>query len=366
MPLPSPDVAGRVTLQTIADRLGVSRMTVSNAFSRPEQLSAGLRARILATADELGYAGPDPAGRALARGTSGAVGVLLTDSLHEAFADDIATSFLRAIADELAPTGYALTLLTTSAREDLVPARDLALDGALIYSCRPTSAAKEWLLRRGLPLVFVDHDAETGHATVNVDDRGGARAAAEHLVALGHRRIGIVTKTVVGPTGPADPAGVVEERSGEGHPQRQRMLGWLDALGAAGIAPSAMQVFGGPDERADARIVARQLLDRTARPTAVLCFSDVVAFDVIATAGELGIDVPGELSVVGFDDAQAAAAATPPLTTVRQDVVAKGHAAGQTLIAAITARRDSTPAPSGHSLLRTELVVRDSTAPPTR
>ena len=73
---------GKVTLQTIADRLGVSRMTVSNAFSRPDQLSAELRERILAAADELGYVGPDPAARALARGTTGAVGVLLTDSLQ--------------------------------------------------------------------------------------------------------------------------------------------------------------------------------------------------------------------------------------------------------------------------------------------
>ncbi len=106
-------------------------MTVSNAFSHPDQLSSVLRARILAAADTLGYVGPDPAGRALARGTSGAVGVLLTDSLHEAFTDEVATTFLAAIVDELAPTGLALTLLTSSDRDDVVPARDVALDGAL-------------------------------------------------------------------------------------------------------------------------------------------------------------------------------------------------------------------------------------------
>src|SRR3954465_4818598 len=102
----------RVTLQTIADTVGVSRMTVSNAFSRPDQLSAELRERILAAAEELGYAGPDPAARALARGTTGAVGVLLTNSLHYAFTDDIATGFLAAFVDGLAPTGLAVTLLT--------------------------------------------------------------------------------------------------------------------------------------------------------------------------------------------------------------------------------------------------------------
>ena len=84
----------RVTLQTIADQVGVSRMTVSNAFSRPDQLSADLRERMLAVADELGYAGPDPAARALASGTTGAMGVLLSDALTWAFTDDVAMAFL--------------------------------------------------------------------------------------------------------------------------------------------------------------------------------------------------------------------------------------------------------------------------------
>src|SRR5690606_7900419 len=92
-PSPEGGPMARVTLQTIADRVGVSRMTVSNAFSRPDQLSASLRETILATAAELGYVGPDPAARALARGTTGAVGILLTDSMGTAFRDDVATTF---------------------------------------------------------------------------------------------------------------------------------------------------------------------------------------------------------------------------------------------------------------------------------
>jgi hypothetical protein len=103
----------KVTLQSIADRVGVSRMTVSNAFSRPDQLSADLRAKILAAADELGYVGPDPAARALARGRTGSVGVLLTDQLSDAFRDQVATEFLSSIADALTREGLALTLLTS-------------------------------------------------------------------------------------------------------------------------------------------------------------------------------------------------------------------------------------------------------------
>ena len=102
---PRPTLAGvaRVTLQTIADQVGVSRMTVSNAFSRPDQLSASLRHRILDAATELGYVGPDPAARALARGTTGTVGVLLTSSLQYAFDDDVATGFLAAVAGGAGP-----------------------------------------------------------------------------------------------------------------------------------------------------------------------------------------------------------------------------------------------------------------------
>jgi DNA-binding LacI/PurR family transcriptional regulator len=348
----------RVTLQTIADLLGVSRMTVSNAFSHPDQLSSELRARILAAADELGYVGPDPVGRALARGSTGAVGVLLTDSLSEAFTDEVATSFLAAIVDELAPTGLALTLLTASDRDDIVPARDLALDGALVYSCRVESEARGWLIRRRLPLVYVDQDPVPGVSTVNVDDRGGARAAGEHVLALGHRRIGVLNRTIDGSSGlVADPLAATR-----GHPQRERLRGWLDALRPAAITPVVVHVadssFPAVQQAAKELLVARD------RPTAVLCFSDVLAFGVAAAAAELGLAVPDDLSVVGFDDSPAAGWRTPRLTTVRQDVGAKGRAAARALITAIERARGEGKPRARHLVLPTELVVRQSTAPP--
>ena len=198
IPVPRLDPVTRVTLQTVADRVGVSRMTVSNAFSRPDQLSTALREKVLAAAAELGYVGPDPAARALARGTAGAIGILMTDSLAYAFSDEVATGFLGAVADELAPTGLALTLLTSGVRDEHVPARDVPMDGALVYSCGFDSSAVDWLTRRGLPMVFVDQVPVPGIPSVNVDDRGGARAAAQHLVDLGHRRIGIVNRDARG------------------------------------------------------------------------------------------------------------------------------------------------------------------------
>ncbi len=332
----------KVTLQSIADRVGVSRMTVSNAFSRPDQLSAELREKILAAADELGYVGPDPAARALARGRTGSVGLLINGSLSEAFEDAVSAAFLASVSDELSARGLALTLLPSSADQPFVPARDVAVDGVLVYICDPTSPDIAWLERRSLPMVVVDHNVRDGIAAVNVDDRGGARLAAQHLVDLGHRDIGIVT---------------LETDPGElNYPARERMLGWRDALDPTGVEPAVVETPYSPS--AAAYDAALSLLDRPDRPTGVLCFSDAFALATIRAAESLGLKVPEDLSVVGFDDSALAASSRPPLTTVHQEVAAKGSAA----VAAIADVMGG-----GHPaavMLPTTLVVRESTAPP--
>lgn len=351
----------RVTLQTIADRVGVSRMTVSNAFSRPDQLSGDLRARILDAAEQLGYVGPDPAARALARGTTGAVGILLTDSLRFAFTDEVATTLLASVSEELAPTGLALTLLSSTSTGDMIPARDVPMDGALVYSCDTDSAAVDWLRRRKLPLVYVDQEPVAGVSSVNIDDRGGAVAAARHIVELGHRRVGIITTSLSGPHG------IVEDAiaAAGGLVGRERVIGWLSVLDEAGITPTVVQARHTNPEAGEVGL--RQILDSGADPTAMLCFSDAIAAGVVQYAISHGLRVPADLSVVGFDDNPLAQRLRPPLTTVRQDVEAKGHAAAAALTMAI--QRARTGAPPGRAkrlVLPTELVIRESTAPPRR
>ena len=339
---------GKVTLQSVADRVGVSRMTVSNAFSRPDQLSTGLRERILAAADELGYVGPDPAARALARGRVGSVGLLLNGALSEAFEDQVSAAFVASVADELAQRGLALTVLTPPQDEGFVPARDVAVDGALVYTCEPRSAGVEWLSRRGLPVVAVDQDLGDAVPGVRVDDRGGARLAAQHLLDLGHREIGVLGLQRGANAAPGE---------SDSYPSRQRMAGWQETLAEAGVEP---QVALAPYEpRAVAQDVARHLLETTS-VTAVLCFSDVFAQGVLLAAEELGRTVPGDLSVVGYDDSPLAATSRPPLTTVRQDIDAKGHLAAG-MLADLLADR-----PVESQLLPATLVVRDSTAAPRR
>lgn len=332
----------KVTLQSIADRVGVSRMTVSNAFSRPDQLSAELRERILAAADELGYVGPDPAARALARGRTGSVGMLINGSLSEAFEDAVSAAFLAAVSDELAQRGMALTLLPAATGDQFVPARDVAVDGALVYICDPTSPDIAWLERRQVPMVVVDHNVREGVASVNVDDRGGARAAAQYLIDLGHRRIGIVTLET-------DP-------DATNYPARERMLGWHDALDPAGIEPVVVATPYHPHDAAYEAALA--LLEGPERPTGVVCFSDAFALATMRVAESLGLRVPDDLSIVGFDDSAPAAASRPPLTTVHQEVPGKGRAA----VAAIAEVMGSATAPQ--VVLPTSLVVRGSTAPP--
>ena len=208
----------------------------------------------------------------------------------------------------------ALTLLPNAGTPEVLPVRDVAMDGAIIYSCSATESSFGWLRKRRLPLVLVDEpdggDLDA-YSSVNVDDRAGARAAAAHLVALGHRRIAVFT------VGPADrhAASGSCRRNGCGAgatcwspPGSSRVVLHLDrdVGGASGIA------------------AVRELLTRPGPPTAVLCFSDSLAADVLRAAADLGVRVPTELSVVGFDDSSLARRLSPPLTTVTQDVVAKG------------------------------------------
>jgi DNA-binding LacI/PurR family transcriptional regulator len=341
----------KVTLQSIADAVGVSRMTVSNAFSRPDQLSAELRERILAAAAELGYVGPDPAARALARGRTGSVGLLLYGSVREVFSDLVAADLIASVADALSEHGLALTLLTPPHSDDFQPARDVAVDGALIYSCNPASTGIAWLDRRRVPMVTIDSIPHRDAPHVNIDDRAGARAAAQHLIDLGHTRIAMISLQDDERRGPAEDLSTMSPS----HPAHERVAGWREAIEAAGLEP-VVRVAPDHSETGIAD-VARGILETT-DVTAILCFSDVFAAAVLRAAESLGRSVPDDLSVVGFDDSPLAQMTRPPLTTVHQDVAVKGRSAVEALVDVLAGRSPESVR------LPTSLVVRGSTAPP--
>lgn len=343
----------RTTLQTIADAVGVSRMTVSNAYSRPDQLSATLRSRILEAADRLGYAGPSPAARALVRGRTGVIGMVLTDSPRDAFSDDVAVAFVRGVANALADGGYSLVLLNSAPGSEFTPTRDVAMDGAVIYSCWADTADYSALQERHLPLVAVESTSVEGVPRVLIDDAAGSAAAAAHVVELGHTDIALVVTSV-----DADGVKLSDEHLAEASLTiGGRIAGWMTPLSPAGITPRIVGTSGvGLDDTLRERI--GRLLDHP--PTAVLAFSDLAALEVIEQAQARGIRVPEDLSVVGFDDSPLASRVTPTLTSVNQDSDAKGQVAAQTLLALL---RDETPA---DVVLETNLVVRQSTGPAPR
>ena len=350
----------RVTLQTIADLLGVSRTTVSNAYSRPDQLSPKLRARILDTARKLGYPGPHPAARTLRSGYAGALGVLLAARLSFAFTDPAAVRFLEGLAQVGEEAGIALQLLPAVSPAGGGPpapaVRAAMVDGFALYSLPGGDPCVQAVSERGLPTVVVDEPKLPGAAYVGIDDRAAARQVAAHLVELGHRRFGVLTFRLA-PDGYDGPAGQERQAAATYSVSRARLAGYADALRATGLdweeVPVEERAIMTPETGAGA---AMALLARRPRPTAILAASDVLALGALEAARKLGLDVPGDLSVAGFDDIPDAALVTPALTTVRQPLLDKGRVAGRLLL-------DPEAAGPREVLLPTELVIRASTGP---
>jgi DNA-binding LacI/PurR family transcriptional regulator len=338
----------RPTLATIAAELGVSRMTVSNAFNRPDQLSPELRERVLAKAAELGYAGPDPGARALSRGRTGSVGVILDAPLTVAFSDPAAVQVMHGVATVCEERELGMTLVPRILGHDADLVRTALVDGFVVYCMGDDDPRLHAINERRLPYVLIDHASGDAALTVGIDDRGAARATMEHLISLGHRRFGAVLGwDVPVPTAQEALAGMAY------HVARERLGGWQDAIEAAGldwasVPLSSANGFGHETGRA----AGGKLLDRAERPTAIVCMSDVLALGVIDAAAERGVSVPRELSVTGFDDVPEAVAAG--LTTVRQPHQDKGAEATRLLLGG---------SPKGSVLLPTELVPRQTTAP---
>jgi DNA-binding LacI/PurR family transcriptional regulator len=345
------------TLADVAAHLGVSRTTVSNAYNRPDQLSPTLREKVLAAAGELGYCGPDPMARGLRRGKTGTLGLVFDQPLSYAFTDPAAALFLKGMADGLEEHGAALSIIPRMPEgpersAELV--RSALVDGYIMFCTSGDDPRFAAARARGLPFVLVEYDDDPGAAHVRIDDEAGATAAARHLVDHGHRDVAIVTGYTTGlSTGPEAQA------QSRWHVQSARLAGWRAGLEAGGVDWSTVRVSGARGAAAaGAARAAAALLDRADRPTAILTLSDVHAIGVLEAAAERGIDVPADLSVVGFDDVPQAGAATPALTTVSQPHEDKGRAAVRLLV--------SGARPADSVLLPCHLVVRASTGPAPR
>lgn len=346
----------RVTLQTIADHVGVSRATVSNAFSRPDQLSDALRKRIMRAAGTLGYVGPDPIARSLRSGRVGALGVLLTESLRYALRDPYSSEFLVGISDTVTAAGSGLLLVPLPPATGAIDAvRNAAVDGFIALALPDDHPAIASVLARRVPFVTVDGPRLDGTPFVGIDDHAAATEVTELVLSRGHRVVAVLTFRV----SDDDHIGGVDESrlaASTYSLTRRRLGGVLAALRAHDLDPADVTVIDvGPNDDAHTRAAMSDLMSRRRPPTAVIALSDRTALAVLRWARSARLEVPGDLSVSGFDDIPAAS--EYGLTTVHQPAHAKGAAAARLL---------TDPNPPAATLLSHEILVRSTVGPVRR
>ncbi|GAB3623895.1 LacI family DNA-binding transcriptional regulator [Mariniluteicoccus endophyticus] len=322
----------RVTIKTIAEDLGVSPATVSNAYNKPDQLSAALRERILARASDLGYDGPSAAAQSLRSGHSGAVGLLLSHHLHYAFSDPFAVAFLAGMTEACEDSGMALLLLPSrSDREaDLAALRRANIDGLSEICLMHNDDLRELARRREVPFVGTFANSATDY--VAIDDEGAGRLLGTHLAALGHRRVAVVLDSGREPGAPIERLAHVGPEDARDAPLTPldamfhvRVRGVVESLPGAEVDV----VQGGSNSLESGRAAADHLLAH-GLPTAIVAISDVLALGVLARLEEAGVRVPEDVSVCGVDDIPDAE--TAGLTTVHQPIREKGFRVGQLLV----------------------------------
>jgi DNA-binding LacI/PurR family transcriptional regulator len=321
-----------MSIRDVAARAGVSPATVSRVFTQPDAVAVDTRRRVLAVAEELHYT-PHPVARSLARGRSSNIGIVVPD-----IANAFSAVVTKAVQQEVRRDGYALFVAGSDElpQDEVEWARALApqVDGLLLVSpLMPDGNLNELaglaplvLVNRvldGIPAVLTDATEATGHAV-------------EHLHALGHREI----VYLAGP---------------EGYPNSMRLRGYREACARLGLEANELGPFNA--RFSDGVRAADLVLARSA--TAVVAYNDDVAVGLINRLADRGVRVPGDLSVVGFDDTSLAEMVTPRLTTVRLPMEAAGRAAARMLLDAIAGRDDS----RDPLALPAELIVRSSTGP---
>ncbi len=323
----------------VARAAGVSHSTVSRVLNGRPHIKEETRRRVQAAVDSLGYVANLPA-RRLAGGRLGAIGLVVLD-LESSYITEI----VRAVDASLADAGLDLMLCTTHRREQrensYVAQLSLGLvDGLIVLLPRDSDRYAKDLAKQEFPFVLLDHGGSPLANSLAADHMAGANLAVDHLVALGHRRIACIT-------------GDLDIDAG-----RDRLTAFQQSVTRHGLDADSDLIVEGDFLVDGGYRAAGQLLDLPDRPTAVFASSDTAAFGVLRLARERGLDVPGDLSVVGFDDIPEAMTSDPPLTTIRQPLAEMGRRAVQLLLEKI----DEPDRTVSHVRLPVELVVRQSTA----
>jgi DNA-binding LacI/PurR family transcriptional regulator len=304
--------------------------------------------RIREVADHLGYR-PHPVARMLTQRQTLTIGVLTPQALGVMFSNPFFGAFSEGVALAAEEHGYGLHFISPL-HGSLERAMSRAtVDGVVAIGLSDGHPEVELIRRAHVPIVLVDSTALPEHGSIEVDDLGGARAAAEHLAALGHRDGVVLGVEPAAPGGP-DPDGVTA----------RRLRGYREAFAAVGAQIDDDRVrIGLASVDGGIALLGRAWADGF-RPTAVLAMSDAMAIGAMRALRDLGIDIPGDVSVVGFDDIDLAPHVDPPLTTVHQPIRRKGEEAVRLLLSVIELRDLAKPE---HRRLETRLIVRASTGP---
>ena len=339
----------RPRIADVARVAGVSKTAVSFAFNSPDRLSTETASRIRRVADQLGYR-PHPVARMLSQRETLTIGVLTPQALSVVFSNPFFGAFTEGVAVVAEESGYALHFISPLHGSLAGALNRATVDGVVAIGLSDAHPEVEAIRRAGVPIVMVDSTALPDHPSIEIDDAGGARAAAEHLIALGHRDVVVIGMEPPLPAPASHPAGVSD----------RRLLAYREAFGTVGVEVGDDRVVLGPASIAGGSAALSSVWESGLRPTAVLAMSDAMAIGAIHALRDLGLEVPGDVSVVGFDDIDLASHVEPPLTTVHQPIRQKGEEAVRLLLAIVgeTARPTS-----DHRRLETRLIVRSSSGP---
>jgi len=339
----------RPRIADVAREAGVSKTAVSFAFNSPDRLAPETAVRIRDIAVQLGYT-PHPVARMLTQRRTMTLGVLTPQALSVIFSNPFFGAFSEGVAGAAEESGYGLYFISPL-RGSLAGAMSRAtVDGVVAIGLSDDHPEVEQIRRAGVPIVLVDSTALPEHGSVEIDDVGGARAAAEHLIGLGHRDVLVIGVEPPAPSVAMDPDGVTS----------RRLRGYREGFAAVGVEIPDERVVVGPASIDGGIAALNGAWEDGVRPTAVLAMSDAMAIGAMRALRDMRLTIPGDVSVVGFDDIDLAPHVDPPLTTVHQPIRRKGAEAVRLLLAVVQRRDQATPE---HRRLETRLIVRGSTGP---
>jgi len=328
-------------MRHVAKRANVSVTTVSHVINETRPVSDELRQRVLTAMDELGYQ-PNLLARSLRQGKTHTIGMIIPDNANPFFAE-----MARGVEDTSFEQGYSVILCNSDGNLDkeLLYANVLAekrVDGILFVVAGLSTKRILDLQARRMPLAVVDRDLpDAAVDSVLTDNAQGGWLATHHLVELGHHRIGCIT-------GPSDIT-----------PSAERITGYRQALDENGIPVDKALIVRGDFQYDSGYQAASQLLQMDDPPTAIFACNDLMAIGVMSAALKLGLHIPADLSVIGFDDVRLASFANPPLTTIVQPKYEIGVIATTMLLE----RMHDLEMPARRRVFETNLLVRQSTAP---